>query len=131
MGVPHYLYMLGCNERLKTVNEVKMAKLFKLVTHILLYLQLITFVFCGPLPPYHLKCERSLAGLQQEQLKEVHRLATVATDNSNPLLSWTIQHTGIYVNLTQFKLYYSNALIILYRSISDSKGISSDVVGAS
>ena len=64
--------------------------------HILLYLQLIGLAFCGPLPPYNLKCERSLAGLKQEQLKEVHTQATVATDNPNPLLSWTTQHTGTY-----------------------------------
>ena len=85
--------MHGCHELLQTINKVKMAK--TLATHILLYLQLITLVFCDPLPPYHLKCEKSLAGLKQEQLEEVHRLATVTTDNSNPLLSWTIQHTGM------------------------------------
>ena len=66
-----------------------------LAAYILFYLQLVNLVFCGPLPPYNLKCERSLAGLKQEQLKEVHRHATVATDSPNPLLSWTIQHTGM------------------------------------
>ena len=68
-----------------------------LAAHILLYLQLTSFVFCGPLPPNHLKCERSLAGLKQEQLEEVHRQATVTTDNPNPLLSWNIQHTGMCI----------------------------------
>ena len=61
---------------------------------ILLFMQLIHLAVGRPLPPYHLKCERSLVGLKQEQLKEVHRQATVATDNPKPLLSWTIQHTG-------------------------------------
>lgn len=72
--------------------EVKMSK--HLAAHILFYLQLTNYVFCGPLPPNHLKCERSLAGLKQEQLEEVHKQATVTTDNPNPLLSWNIQHTG-------------------------------------
>ena len=65
--------------------------------YVLLFLQLVYSAFGGPLPPCNLKCERSLSGVRQDQLEEVHRLATVATDNTNPLLSWTVTHTGIQV----------------------------------
>ena len=61
----------------------------------LFFVHLVHLAVSGPFPPYHLKCERSLVGLDREQLKEVHRQATIATDNPTPLLSWTIQHTGI------------------------------------
>ena len=44
-----------------------------------LFMQLVYSALGGPLPPYHLKCERSLAGVRQDQLKEVHRLATVTS----------------------------------------------------
>lgn len=71
-----------------------MAKAFTVIVA-LCFMQLVYLVAGGPLPPYHLKCERSLVGLRQEQLTEVHRQATVVTDNPTPLLSWTIQHTGV------------------------------------
>ena len=61
----------------------------------LFLMHLVHLAASGPLPPYHLMCERSLVGLNRQQLKEVHRQATLATDNPTPLLSWTIQHTGI------------------------------------
>ena len=67
----------------------------KMALYALLFMQLVSLAIGDPLPPYHLKCERTLAGLKQDQLKEVHRQATVAIDNPNPLLSWTIQHTGM------------------------------------
>ena len=102
-----------------------------MATHILLYVQLIAFVFCGPLPPYHLKCERSLAGLEQDQLKEVHKQATVTTDNFNPLLSWTIQHTGKYRHCLNLVATLLKLVIPLYRLISVSESISSDTVRAS
>lgn len=67
---------------------------------ILLFLHLAFLAASRPLPPYHLKCERSLVGLKEHQLKEVHKVATIAIDNPNPLLSWTLQHTGMLVTMS-------------------------------
>ena len=72
-----------------------MAELSTAAVWCLLFMQFVYVAVCGPLSPFHLKCERSLAGLTQEQLTEVHRQASVSTDNPTPRLSWTIQHTGI------------------------------------
>ena len=46
-----------------------------------------------PLPPYNLKCEGNLVGLDTEQLQRLHTHRLLGTGNPNPVLSWTLADT--------------------------------------
>ena len=58
----------------------------------------------GPLPPFHLKCDGNHVGLTAEKTRclDTHRL--FATDNQNPILTWTVAHTERAARQTAFRV---------------------------
>ena len=80
-----------CLQRLKRV-----VPRFSSMTHwFLIFLGTLVISLTGarPFPPYNLQCERNLVGLFPEQLKNIRVRHHFATDNPNPLLSWSIRHS--------------------------------------
>ena len=60
---------------------------------ILLAILLAQAVNGEPLPAFNLQCDRNLVGLSKNQLKTISSRHHFATDNTNPVLSWSIAHT--------------------------------------
>jgi len=56
-------------------------------------LALLGVSFGKPLPPYNLKCQGAPVGLTPARLKQLERQKLVVTDESNPVLSWSIAHS--------------------------------------
>ena len=68
---------------------------------------LFAFFSCavgGPLPPYNLKCQDVAVGLSAGQLQQLHRHKLVATDTSQPVLSWTVAHSERAARQTAFRV---------------------------
>ena len=63
------------------------------VSEVVIFLVTVSLSIGGPLPPYHLKCQGALVGLNQQRLQQLERQKLVATDNPQPILSWTLDHT--------------------------------------
>ena len=75
-----------------------------------LFLLPISFVAGGPLPPYNLKCEGNLVGLDSEQLKHLSMHRLLGTDNPYPFLSWTVAHTDRSARQSAFQVIVADDL---------------------
>ena len=58
----------------------------------------------GPAPPYNLQCEHNFVGLSEQQLHNLKHRHHFATENPNPLLSWTITHSERGATQKAFKV---------------------------
>lgn len=61
----------------------------------------------GPLPPFNLQCERNLVGLDEKDMQKLRNRHHFATENPNPLLSWSIMHTKREQSQSGFKVIVS------------------------
>ena len=75
-----------------------------MATRSLLFVILVSFARGRPLPPYHLKCDGNHVGLSSARLQSLDDYKLFATDNHNPILSWTVAHTERAARQSAFRV---------------------------
>ena len=80
----------------------------------------LSYAAAGPLPPYNLKCQGNLVGVDADRLKQLHKHRLFGTENPNPVLSWTVAHTERSARQSAFQVIVAEDKSVIRNVVWDS-----------